>query len=103
VLGCRGWIAWLASVLLLVEVKVHMLQWAANIYLTACLEAPAKLASQYWPALYRRFMDDGFFAWERPLSLGMRLAWWLSCSLIACCPPFASRGGSASTVLHTWT
>lgn len=40
----------------------------ANIYVASDLEAPAKQAAAYWPAIYKRFIDDGFFVWERDLA-----------------------------------
>jgi hypothetical protein len=36
----------------------------SNIYIAACLEAVAKQQSAYWPRIYKRFIDDGFFIWE---------------------------------------
>jgi hypothetical protein len=40
----------------------------ANIYVAAALEAPAKQMVEYWPEIYKRFIDDGFFIWERDLA-----------------------------------
>ena len=37
----------------------------SNIYVASCLEAAAKAQCDYWPDLYKRFIDDGFFVWER--------------------------------------
>jgi hypothetical protein len=38
----------------------------SNIYIAACLEAVVKASSpDDWPKLYKRFIDDGFFVWER--------------------------------------
>jgi hypothetical protein len=37
----------------------------SNIYVASCLEAEAQARSEYWPVLYKRFIDDGFFIWER--------------------------------------
>lgn len=37
----------------------------ANIYVAVLLEAAAKAQSAYWPAIYKRFIDDGFFVWEQ--------------------------------------
>lgn len=37
----------------------------ANIYVASELEAKAKALSTYWPAIYKRFIDDGFFIWEQ--------------------------------------
>ena len=39
----------------------------ANIYVAQALEAPAKQAAAYWPEIYKRFIDDGFFVWERDM------------------------------------
>jgi flavin-dependent dehydrogenase len=45
----------------------------ANIYVAeALLEAPAKLTAkqlaEYRPTIYKRFIDDGFFVWEKDLA-----------------------------------
>jgi hypothetical protein len=37
----------------------------ANIYVAAALEKPVKDQVPYWPAIYKRFIDDGFFVWEQ--------------------------------------
>jgi hypothetical protein len=37
----------------------------ANIYVAKALEARARELSAYWPAIYKRFIDDGFFVWEQ--------------------------------------
>jgi hypothetical protein len=37
----------------------------ANIYVASELEAKAKRLATYWPAIYKRFIDDGFFVWEQ--------------------------------------
>jgi hypothetical protein len=37
----------------------------SNIYVAACLEAVAKANCEDWPRIYKRFIDDGFFIWER--------------------------------------
>lgn len=37
----------------------------ANIYVAAALEQPVKDQVSYWPAIYKRFIDDGFFVWEK--------------------------------------
>jgi hypothetical protein len=37
----------------------------SNIYVASCLEAVAQAQCDYWPSLYKRFIDDGFFVWER--------------------------------------
>jgi hypothetical protein len=37
----------------------------SNIYVASCLEAEAQARSECWPVLYKRFIDDGFFIWER--------------------------------------
>jgi peptide-methionine (R)-S-oxide reductase len=40
----------------------------ANIYVAEALEAPAKQLADYWPAIYKCFIDDGFFVWEKDLA-----------------------------------
>jgi hypothetical protein len=37
----------------------------SNIYIAQCLESRAKQQSPDWPRIYKRFIDDGFFIWER--------------------------------------
>lgn len=37
----------------------------SNIYIASCLEAVVKQQSGYWPCIYKRFIDDGFFVWEQ--------------------------------------
>ena len=37
----------------------------SNIYVASCLEAVAQAQCEYWPAIYKRFIDDGFFVWEQ--------------------------------------
>jgi hypothetical protein len=37
----------------------------SNIYIAAKLEAVVQQQSTYWPAIYKRFTDDGIFVWER--------------------------------------
>lgn len=37
----------------------------SNIYIAAKLEAVVQQQSAYWPAIYKRFIDDGFFVWEQ--------------------------------------
>lgn len=39
----------------------------ANIYVAKQLEEPVKAQVAYWPAIYKRFIDDGFFIWERDI------------------------------------
>jgi len=39
----------------------------ANIYVAVALEAAVKQQVPYWPAIYKRFIDDGFFVWEQDL------------------------------------
>jgi hypothetical protein len=41
----------------------------SNIYIARCLESRAKQLSLYWPRIYKRFIDDGFFIWEQDESL----------------------------------
>lgn len=36
----------------------------SNIYVASCLEAKAREQCDNWPAIYKRFIDDGFFVWE---------------------------------------
>ena len=40
----------------------------ANIYVAVALEAAVKQQVPYWPAIYKRFIDDGFFVWEQDLA-----------------------------------
>lgn len=40
----------------------------ANIYVAVALEAVARQHASYWPAIYKRFIDDGFFVWEQDLA-----------------------------------
>ena len=41
----------------------------SNIYIAQCLESAVKADrlrdGEYWPEIYKRFIDDGFFVWER--------------------------------------
>jgi hypothetical protein len=41
----------------------------SNIYVAECLESAVKAdrlhVGDYWPEIYKRFIDDGFFVWER--------------------------------------
>lgn len=37
----------------------------SNIYIAEALEAVVQANSSYWPAIYKRFIDDGFFVWEQ--------------------------------------
>jgi hypothetical protein len=37
----------------------------SNIYIAAKLEAVVQQQSAYWPTIYKRFIDDGFFVWEQ--------------------------------------
>lgn len=37
----------------------------ANIHMAHWVEAPVRAAAAYWPRIYARFIDDGFFVWER--------------------------------------
>lgn len=40
----------------------------SNIYIAHELEAVVKAEVEYWPRIYKRFIDDGFFVWERDLT-----------------------------------
>lgn len=37
----------------------------SNIYIAEALEAVVKANNSYWPVIYKRFIDDGFFVWEQ--------------------------------------
>ncbi len=37
----------------------------SNIYIASCLEAVIKQQCVYWPSIYKRFIDDGFFVWDK--------------------------------------
>lgn len=68
----------------------------ANIYMAYWVEQPVRAAASYWPAIYRRFIDDGFLVWEqdRPSLMaflaalntampGIQLTWQVSTTSIA--------------------
>ena len=79
----------------------------ANIHMAHWVEAPVRARSAYWPRIFRRFIDDGFFVWERDAASldaflaalntalpGIRLTWHTSTDSIAFMDLVISKGPS---------
>ena len=85
----------------------------ANIFMAHCVEAPLRARAAYWPRIYRRLIDDGFFVWEQDRASldafladlnsalpAIHITWQISSTSIACLDLVVAKdlSGAGATV-----